>query len=132
MTIGNWLESSRCPRLPISKILKDLITRLNNVILYSQNNNIFCTLFNYWSILARRIKLLRSVINTFIQKYVKLLFSTFWIEWSFHKYVDKKDSSLNYPYDVKIGYINQFKDRLRFEKFLDDDFHLNKSEIRWK
>lgn len=34
MTIGNWLESSRCPRLPISKILKDLITRLNN-ILYS-------------------------------------------------------------------------------------------------
>lgn len=34
MTIGNWLESSRCSRLPISKILKDLITRLNN-ILYS-------------------------------------------------------------------------------------------------
>lgn len=34
MTIENWLESSRCPRLPISKILKDLIIRLNN-ILYS-------------------------------------------------------------------------------------------------
>lgn len=130
MTIGNWLESSRCPRLPISKILKDLITRLNNVILYSIRKIIISSLFNYWSIFARRIKLLRSVINTF--RNIKLLFSTFWIEWSFHKYVDKKDSSLNYPYDVKIGYINQFKDRLRFEKFLDDDFHLNKSEIRWK
>lgn len=129
MTIGNWLESSRCPRLPISKILKDLITRLNNVILYSIRKIIISSVL--YLILCPMNQIIK-ISDQYFQKYVKLLFSTFWIEWSFHKYVDKKDSSLNYPYDVKIGYINQFKDRLRFEKFLDDDFHLNKSEIRWK
>lgn len=45
MTIENWLESSRCPRLPISKILKDLITRLNNVILYSIRKIIISSVF---------------------------------------------------------------------------------------